>query len=232
MRKILVSAAFLSLLAATSFAQGLTIGGRVASYDTELGGGFVDLETGRENSVGFVATYRNEGLVIDGAVDHDFESAVTAHEILPLEVGDYSRDRVEGGVGFSVLPVLDIMGGARYDDVSLGGDIFGIEFFDDLNFQHQALWAGATAHSTTIRPIGWYLTGRGYFGNAKFDVQGVRVKSDTTGVKFEGGLPIPIGVSGWEITPGFEWERIETNDYDLDLKTNRFFLAFTYTTGR
>jgi hypothetical protein len=224
--------ATLALLTTTALqAQGLTLGGRYASYDTDLDAGLASLETGRASSVGFLATYRN-GLVLDAAIDHDFESGVTVGDFLPIDFADYSRDRVEAGVGYGVLPVLDVMAGVRHDDVNVGGDFFGFDFFDDLNLEHQALWGGVSAHSQTIRPFGWYVTGRGYVGSAKFDVEGARVKSDTTGAKVEAGFPIPLGLSGWEVTPGFEYEQLETDDFGVELKTNRFFVAFSYTLGR
>jgi hypothetical protein len=225
--------ATLALLTATALqAQGLTLGGRYASYDTDLDAGIASLETGRASSVGFLGAYRNNGLVFDAAIDHDFESGVTVGDFLPIDFADYSRDRIEAGVGYGVLPVLDVMAGVRKDDITVGGNFFGFDFFDDLNFDHQALWGGVTAHSRTIRPFGWYVSGRGYAGTAKFDVEGARVKSDTSGAKLEAGFPIPLGLSGWEVTPGFEYEQLKTDDFDVELKTNRFFIAFTYTLGQ
>lgn len=57
---------------------------------------------------------------------------------------------------------------------------------------------------------------------------------DTTGFKVEAGVPIALGLSGWEVTPGVEYERIESNDelQTVDLETNRFFINFGYTFGR
>jgi hypothetical protein len=34
------------------------------------------------------------------------------------------------------------------------------------------------------------------------------------------------------VTPGFEYEQLKTDDFDVELKTNRFFIAFTYTLGQ
>jgi hypothetical protein len=222
--------AFLILAAATASAQTTLLGGRYSSYSTDITMPLSSVETGRGSSIGFIATYRNSGFVLNGSVDHDFNNGVTLVDVLPIDFGDYERDRGELTVGYSVAPVLDVEAGVRLDKISVGG-IFS-DLIEDLDFDHQAITGGITLHSPTIRPIGWYVSGHGYVGSADFQVSGDDVSDDTFGYKVEAGVPIPVGVSGWEITPGVEFERLETDKWDIEFETNRFFINFGYVIGR
>lgn len=227
-------AVVLCFAAPALFAQVSTFrfGPRYSNYDTNIDLGVVGVDTGRESSLGAVGEFRTGVIVLKGQYDHDFESSI-AFEFLPLEVARYSRDRGELAVGWGATKNIDLDVGMRFDNIDVSSNpIFGGEGFGgNLNLDNQAIRFGVEGHSSTDRPFGWYVAGKGYVGSAKFNVQDVRVKSDTNGLSFEGGFRIPLGLSGWEITPGAEWERLETQDYNLNMDTNRFFVNFTYAFG-
>lgn len=221
------------LIAGAASAQSFTIGGRYSNYSTELGVAGFEFESGRQSSFGVLGSYRNGPLGLNFQLDHDIENGIGLSDLLPFDFAEYSRDRAEAGVSYTVIPNLDIEGGVRAEQVTVGGSsIFGQELFSDFDFTHQALFAGVNFHSRTIRPVGWYASARGYVGTAQFDTFGLDVDDDTAGVKFEVGIPIPLGLSGWEIAPGFEYERIESDEFELKLDTNRFFVNVAYTFGR
>lgn len=228
MKRIFAIAALVLLSAAAAEAQSLSIGGRYSNYATDVETDFVTVETGRESSLGFLINYRNGGLVLDGRFDHDFESGISILDILPIDFAEYSRDRTELALGYGITPNFDIEGGVRFDQIELATD-FGDAFFGGTDFSHQAIMFGVNAHSSTIRPVGFFGGVRGFVGSADFEVEGIDVSSDTTGAKVEAGIQIPVGLTGWEITPGFEWEFIETDEYDFSFDTNRFFVNFVYS---
>ncbi len=221
------------LTAGAASAQSFTLGGRYSNYSTEVGVAGIDFESGRQSSFGLLGSYRNGPLGLNFQLDHDIENGIGLVDLLPFDFAEYSRDRAEAALSYTLIPNLDIEGGVRAEQVTVGGSsFFGAQIFSDLDLTHQALFAGVNFHSRTIRPVGWYASARGYIGTAQFDSFGVSVDDDTTGMKFEAGLPIPIGLSGWEIAPGFEYERIESDQFDLKLETNRFFVNVAYTFGR
>jgi hypothetical protein len=234
-KTFLCSLAFL-LIASAASAQTFTLGGRYSSYSTDLEVGPATFETGREGSFGLVGSFRSGGLVLSGMYDVDSGGDLDI-DIIPLDLAEFERSRFEGTIGYSVLPFMDIEGGVRLDNIEFGGVLF---FDDDVELEHQALTAGITFHTPTIRPVGWYGTVRGYIGTADFNVQGFDAEADTTGYRLEMGVPIPLGTSAWEITPGVEYEVINTEDDDslinlgdaLDLESNRLFILFGYTFGR
>ena len=225
-------------MAASAAAQSGTFGGRYSNYATEvdssiLGLGSFELDTGRESSLGLLGDSRSGMFVLSWNYDHDFEGGINLVEFIPIEFAEFSRDRGEIGVGLALVPFLDLLIGARLEQITIGGQRFlGEAIFDDLDLNHQAILFGAHAHSQTIRPIGWYVSVRGYIGSADVEVDGFEVSTDTTGLKLEGGIPIPVGLSGWEVTPGVELETIDTDDLGLSFDTNRFFINFVYNFGR
>lgn len=234
MKKTSILFALLAIIVALpATSQTFTFGGRVSNYSTDIDAGVVTVDTGRESSVGVVGDYRNAQFVLRGTFDHDLEGGINAGIFIPVNFAEYQRDRAEVTAGWAALPFADIEAGFRYDDIRVGGiDFFGTSVFDSFDFEHEALSLGVNAHTQTIRPIGWYGAIHGYIGSASFQVSGAQVESDTEGWKVETGFPIPVGTSGWEVTPGAEWEHLETQNYGLQLDTNRFFLNFAYNFGR
>lgn len=224
----------LILTAATRLtAQNVTIGGRYSNYSTDLSLASIGFDSGRQASVGFLGSYRNGPLGLHAQFDHDLENGIGLGDFFGFEFAEYSRDRFEFAISYTVVPNLDVEGGFRSEEIRVGGvSIFGEPLFSDIDLQHQALMAGVNIHSETIRPAGWYLSARGYIGTAEFDSFGTGISDDTSGYKIEAGVPIALGLSGWEVTPGVEYERIESNDFGLEFDTNRFFVNFAYTFGR
>lgn len=231
MKRISFAFAFLLLTAAMpAISQTFTFGGRYSNYSTDIDGGVTTLETGRETSLGVVGDYRNGQFVLRGSYIHDLEGGITLGNLFPLNFADYERDRGEITAGWAPIPFVDLEAGARVDDVRVGGiDFFGTSLFEELQIDHQAISLGVNVHTQTIRPIGWYGAAHGYIGSASFEVADVGVESDTSGWKIETGFPIAVGTSGWEVTPGVEYEYLETDNYGLRLETNRFFVNFAYT---
>lgn len=232
MKRLMILSAVLLISASTLSAQNLTLGGRYSNYSTS----FEFLETGRASSVGAVGEYRAGLFVLNGRYDHDFDSGIS-FDFLPIDLAQFSRDRGEVAIGFAVLPFLDIVGGGRVEELRLeSASFFGDRLFDDtFSLDHTALMFGASVHSRSIRPIGWYGNFRGYAGEAEYTVEGLGLTSDTTGYSVEVGFPIPVGLSGWEVTPGAEFENIEFKDdlaLDLNFETNRFFVNLSYSFGR
>lgn len=219
-------------------AQTTVLSGRYSNYATDIDLGLATLETGRGSSIGFLANYRNGGFVLNAQLDHDFDNGVSFLDFLPFELAEYSRDRAEATVGYSVIPMLDVEAGIRLDQMDIETSLLDDDdFFGGVDLEHQAIVGGVTFHSPTIRPVGWYASLRGYFGSAEFNFEGVDVTADTIGFKAEAGVPIPIGVTGWEITPGLELERLTTDDFafgvgGLEFDTNRFFINVGYALGR
>jgi hypothetical protein len=228
MKRLLSLSALALLLSIPAAAQTMTVGGRYSNYATDVETDFNDIETGRESSLGFLINYRNGALVLDGRFDHDFESGISVVDILPIDDADFSRDRFELAIGYGITDTFDVEGGMRFDNIEMSGP-FSNNFFEGVDFSHQAIMVGVNVHSPTIRPVGFFASARGFIGSADFEVQNVDVSSDTNGAKLEAGLQIPVGLTGWEITPGVEWEFLETDDYGLRFDTNRFFVNFAYS---
>jgi len=232
MKRLMILFAALLFSVTTLSAQNLTLGGRYSNYSTK----FEFLETGRASSVGAIGEYRAGLFVLNGRYDHDFNSGI-GFDFLPIDLAQFSRDRGEVAIGFAVLPYLDLVGGGRVEQLRLeSATFFGERLFDEtFELNHTALMFGASVHSRSIRPIGWYGNVRGYAGNADYTVEGFGLTSETTGYSVEIGLPIPVGLSGWEVTPGAEFENIDFKDdlaLDLNFETNRFFVNLAYSFGR
>ena len=226
--------AALAVIAASADAQTtnstFSIGPRVSSYSTDIDGGSPGtIKTGRQSSFGLVGNYRAGKFVLDFSYDHDPSNGIRLTDII-VDVGDYQRDRGEATVGLALAPVLDIEGGLRIESIRVGGfSFFGSNFGSDLNFDHQAITVGLNLHSDPSQPLGFHVKGRGYVGSAKFDdALGTNVNTDTSGWRGEAGLDIRIGETNWWVTPGVEYEHLETKDYDLRFNTNRFFLNFVF----
>jgi hypothetical protein len=222
----------LTLAAAVASAQpspSFSIGPRISSYSTDLDVDLSRVETGRQTSFGLVGDYRNGAVVFDWLYNHDASEGASIFDVV-ANVSDYERNWGEATVGYAIAPIIDLQGGVRIDSIRLGGArLFGGSIFSDLDLDHQAVTAGVRLHTPNRGQVGWYGTARGYIGTAKFDRLGERVNSDTTGWRAETGVMIRIGESNWYIVPGAEYERLETKDFGLDLKSNRLFLNFVFT---
>jgi hypothetical protein len=223
----------LALIAAGAYAQTthsmFTIGPRLSSYSTDIDAGPAPIKTGRQSSFGVVGDYRTGNFVLDFSYDHDPENGIRLTDLI-VDVGNYRRDRGEATVGLALLSVLDIEGGLRVESFRVGGfSLFGSNLDSDLNLDHQAITAGLNLHSDPSQRVGFHVKGRGYVGSAKFDdATGTNVNADTTGWRGEAGLDVRIGESNWYVSPGVEYEHLETKDYDLRFNTNRFFLNFVF----
>lgn len=208
-----------------------SIGPRYSNYSTDVDLGGATLETGRQHAFGLVGGYRSGAFVLDFLLDHDPENGIGIDDFLPFDLENYSRDRVEGTVGWSVLPMLDLQAGVRMDQITLGGLGFDSGFFDSNDLEFQALTAGVNFHTPADRQVGFYALARFYAGTAKFE-DDARGDDDATGWRAEAGVAIPIGESAWHIVPGIEKEHLELQEDFLDIDTNRFFVNFVFSTGR
>ncbi|HXG58011.1 MAG TPA: hypothetical protein VNL91_03220 [Thermoanaerobaculia bacterium] len=220
-----------AVIAAPALAQTstFTIGPRYSNYDTDVDLGIVGVDTGRQSAFGLTGDYRSGAVVFDFMFDHDPENGISIIDILPLDVATYERDRGEMMVGYAALPSLDLTLGARFDTATFGTGTFDIgDLFSGADFDHQAIALGVNLHSPSRRPIGVYAQLRGYIGSGKIEESGVRLSSDTTGFRVEGGVLIPIGESSWSVAPAVEWETLEADDLGLKLNTNRLIVAFVY----
>ncbi|HVT44904.1 MAG TPA: hypothetical protein VMT00_10975 [Thermoanaerobaculia bacterium] len=231
MKRILLIFAVCAFTAGALTAQTFTLGGRFSNYATDLDIGIVTIETGRESSVGIIGEYRAGVFVLRGQFDHDFEGGLSAG-LIPIDLAEYSRDRFEATAGYAPLPFIDFEAGFRMETLSIGGfSFFGNQFFSDLDFDHQAIVVGVNAHTQSMTPAGWYGSARAYIGSADFEFEGLGVSSDTTGYRIETGVPIAIGTSRWHVTPGVEFEHIETDRFGFQIDSNRFFVNFAYRFG-
>ena len=229
MKRVFLIAAAMVLVAGSAYAQSGTFGGRISSYSTDIDAAFFSLETGREMSIGLHGSYRNGMFVLNGQWDHDFEGGISVSDFLPFDAANYERDRIELAVGISPAEYIDLVGGFRLDEILIDSvSVVGFNFGDAID--NQAILVGINFHSPerTTSAVNWYALARAYFGTAEFDFNNLRVEEDSFGYRIEVGVPIAIGDTQWSITPGFEWESIETDEFDLQLDTNRFFLGFTY----
>jgi hypothetical protein len=240
MKKALVFLALLLVASAASAQQYFTptgsrsggegsfsIGPRYSNYSTDVEIGIDSISSGRQHSFGLVGGYRSGSFVLDFLADHDPENGIDIIDIFP-GVESYSRDRAEVTVGWSVLPSLDIQGGVRMDDVTIGGFGLGSGFFDVESFEFQGLVLGANVHTPQRQSIGAYGLGRFYQGTGEFS-ESTRDNYDTSGWRFEGGVLIPLGQSQWTVVPGLEREHLEIEGGDFQLDTNRFFVNFIWT---
>ncbi|HEU4522636.1 MAG TPA: hypothetical protein VFT12_11575 [Thermoanaerobaculia bacterium] len=211
--------------------SGFSIGPRYSNYATDVDMGIVTIETGRQHAFGLVGEYRSGAFVLDFNWDHDPEDGLEISDILPIDFGQYERDRGEFTVGWAAAPILDLQAGFRMDTFSLGGSVFGGDFFDGEDFDHSAILFGIAAHTPTKRPFGLYGKLRGFIGSVDFDSSLFASQIDSTGWRAEGGVEIPIGDSQWTAVPGFEYEWLEA-DPEVTVETNRFFVNFVYTFPR
>lgn len=211
--------------------QGFSIGPRYSNYATDVDVEIFTIDTGRQHAFGLVGEFRSGAFVLDFNWDHDPEDGLQISDILPIEFGQYERDRGEFTVGWSALPVLDLQAGFRMDSFSLGGQVFGGDFFDGEDFDHSAIVFGVNAHTPTKRPFGLYGKVRGFIGSVDFDSAVFENQVDSVGWRLEGGVEIPIGESQWTAVPGLEYEWLEA-DPEITVETNRFFVNFVYTFPR
>lgn len=217
-------------ISATALAQSssFTFGPRISSYNTDYRG-VVSLKTGRQTAYGLQGDYRSGAFVLDYFYDHDPSNGASVIDLL-IDTGDYTRDRGEVTAGWSILPVLDLQGGVRYETYRIGGvAIIGTPLFSDVDATHQALVFGAKLHSDPRQRVGVYLLGRGYVGNMKID--DVAIDETTSGYRFEAGVSIPLGESSWSIVPAAEYEHFEMQDSSTRINTNRVMLSFVYRGG-
>jgi hypothetical protein len=231
------TAALLALLvlgATTASAQSVfSIGPRISNFSTRVEGDpLTTFRTGRQTAFGLVGDYRNGNFNLDFAYDRDSSNGANITDIL-IDDADFQRNRGELAIGYSILPVLDLQGGVRFEQLRFGGfSLFGGSF-GDVNMDHQALVAGIKLHSTTMNPAGFYLTARGLVGTAKFDDNG-NTQKDTSGYRAEVGIPIALGSSNWHLVPGAEYEHFDTKTFGLGqqirLDSNRVFLNFVFST--
>ncbi|HEX6177652.1 MAG TPA: hypothetical protein VF057_04795 [Thermoanaerobaculia bacterium] len=215
----------------TSDRTGFRIGPRYSNYATDVDIDIFTIESGRQHAFGLVGDYRSGAFVLDFNVDHDPENGLELSDILPIEFGAYERTRGEFTVGWAAAPILDLQAGFRIDTFSVGGVALGGDLFDGEDFDHSAILGGIHVHTPTRRPFGLYGVARGYVGSIDFGGRGASGQVDSTAVRLEGGVEIPIGETNWHAVPGLEYERIEA-DPDLKIETNRFFVNFVYTFPR
>jgi hypothetical protein len=228
-------AVLLAGMATTASAQTsvFSIGPRISNYSTRVEGDpLTTLRTGRQTAVGLVGDYRNGNFNLDFSYDRDSSNGASITDIL-IDNGDFQRNRGELAIGYSVLPVLDVQGGVRFEQLRFGGfSLFGGSF-GDVNMDHQALVGGIKLHSTTMNPAGFYLLARGMVGTAKFD-DTANTQKDTTGYRAEVGIPFALGSSNWHLVPGAEYEHFDTQTFGLGRKirldSNRVFLNFVFST--
>lgn len=222
----------LLMISTPGLAQTTWFGGRYSNYATDVEIAGVTLDPGRESSLGLVLDLRQGRFVLRAQLDHDFEGGFSPLDFLPIDFAEYSRDRFEAVAGYAVAEAIDLEAGVRIDSFEIGGlNFFNNNLFGDFSFDHEAVAVGIHLHSPRAANVQWYLSGRGYLGTVESDDLGFRASTDSTGFRIEAGLPIRVGESRWVVTPGLEYERIETDDFDLEFETNRLFLNFTYRFG-
>lgn len=234
MKRFLIAAA-VALASSSAIAQtsSFTIGPRYSNYDTSVDVGLVGVDTGRSSAFGVTGDYRAGAFVLDFMFDHDPENGISIIDFLPIDIATYKRDRGEATVGYAALPFLDLQAGARFDSATIGiGPFDSGGLFGGSDLDHQAIVFGVNAHSPELRPFGVYGLARAYVGSAKTRQAGVRLSSDTTGFRVEGGVKIPIGASNWMVVPALEWESLEVEDLGLKLDTNRLIVGFVYRSRR
>lgn len=216
-----------------SGSSSFSIGGRLSNYSTDVEAGPAPLETGRQSSFGVVGDWRSGKFLLDFSFDHDPQNGINLSNII-IDTGNYERDRGEATIGFAVAPILDLQGGIRFDTIRIGGaSFFGTPFLTHLDIDHQALTGGVKIHSADqMAPVGFYVLGRGYLGTAQFKIAGPNVNTDSFGVRAEGGVTIRLAESNWWVVPGLDFEQLETDEFDIRIKTNRVFINFVYRTGR
>ena len=229
----LLSASLLLLGATAASAQSVfSIGPRISNYSTRVEGDpATTLRTGRQTAFGLVGDYRNGNFDLDFTYDRDSSNGASITDIF-IDADDYERNRGELALGYAILPMLDIQGGVRYEEIRFGGfTIFANPFLTDMTMTHQALVAGIKLHSTTMNPAGFYLIARGLVGTAKFD-DNADTQKDTSGWRAEVGIPIALGSSNWHLVPGAEYEKFDTKSFGLGQKvrldSNRVFLNFVF----
>lgn len=208
-----------------------SIAPRYSNYSTDVEVGGITIESGRQHAVGVTGDYRSGGFVLDFLYDHDPENGISLADLLPFNFGTYSRDRGEVTVGYMVMPQLAVQGGVRLDQVSIGGRAFGQSLFDNVDFDHQALVAGAQFQTPSEKSgVGAWVLARGYMGTADFgnDIVGDG-QLDTTGWRAEAGVSIPLGGSRWQLAPAIEIEHLETDNEFVTLDTNRLMVNFVYS---
>lgn len=211
----------------SSSMEGFRIGPRISSYSTDIDIDVFTVESGRQLGFGLAGEYRTGGFVLDFNYDHDPENGLQITDFLPIELGQYSRDRGEGSVGWAAIPYLDLQGGIRFDTVSVGGSVFGGGLFDDEDFDYQAIFGGVKVHTATNHPFGVYGLIRGYTGTVDFGGRGFNAQADMSGYRLEGGFVIPIGDTRWSAVPGLEYEYLDAES-TVTLETNRVFVNFVY----
>jgi len=230
MKRIWLIVLALSLLTLPLGAESVKFGGRYSNYSTDLDIGTMTIDTGREGSIGAFVDYRTGMLVLKGEIDSDFESDARFDFDLDSQ---YSRNRFEFLAGYAALPFMDIEGGFRYDEISFDGFSFTGSGSSDVDFNHQAVALGLHFHTTQTGKLGWYGLVRGYLGTID-STDGDDV--DAGGYRAETAFVIPFGDSGWEVAPGFETERLDTDDIvdgeGVRFNTDRFFIRFAFNWGR
>lgn len=212
--------------------SGFAIGPRYSNYSTDVDLFPTSFSSGRQHAFGLAGDYRSgNGFNLDFFYDHDPENGIDVTDILPIELGHFSRNRGEVALGWSLAPQIDIQGGVRLDSISVGGRALGTSVFDGVDVDHQALLGGIKLHTANDpRNVGAYILARGYLGTADFNnAFGYPDQEDSSGYRGEIGVSIPLGETNWHVVPAFEIERIDTKNDTLRLDTNRVIVNFMYT---
>jgi hypothetical protein len=245
MKKTLFATAFVLVIASTASAQsmitttpqrsyptvndGFRIGPRVSNYATDIDFEIFTVDSGRQLSFGLAGDFRSGAFLLDFNYDHDPENGLQITDFLPIDFGRYSRDRGEVTIGWAAIPYLDLQGGLRFDNITLGGSTFGDDdFFGSEDFEFQGIGGGVKIHTATNRPFGVYGVLRGFTGTVDTGGSGFGSQIDATVYRAEGGFVIPIGESNWSAVPGLEFETFDTEGNLLTLETNRVFVNILY----
>jgi hypothetical protein len=140
---------------------------------------------------------------------------------------EFERVSYEVAVGGRLGSNIDLFGGVRIEDVTLGDDHFLDDDEDIYSADHTLPFVGINAQSDPAR-FGVRGSGRYYFGEAETEFPFI-AEEDLKGWTAELGFPIRFGDGSWMIEPGVAAEDFESDSgfYQIDSTKLFFNIGFT-----
>lgn len=140
---------------------------------------------------------------------------------------EFERVSYEVAIGGRLGSNVDLFGGIRLEDVTLGDDHFLDDDEEIYEADHTLPFVGINAQSDPAR-FGVRGSGRFYFGEAEAEFP-LRGEDDLSGWTAELGFPIRFGDGSWMIEPGVGAEDFESDSGVYQIDSTKIFFNIGYT---
>lgn len=209
-----------SLLPAVAEAQ-FSLSGRVSRENSDSAGRIVD-----ESHVAFLASASVDYQAGRWRFGGNFTDGDSSTESFFFGSGsEYKRTWKELYAGYSVSPVVEVVGGVRDDRIEVVQYFFATESL--FKVEQTLPFAGIRYHKHPGR-VGVEVSALYYRGTADVTEGLVDTSGDATGIRIQVALPIRVGQSRSVITPGYDHENFDVGS-GANQRGDRLFVQYTYT---